>query len=141
MKLVVKKSTMPGAGKGLFTKGFIAKDTCIIEYKGTVSTWKEVDHNDGKNSYVFYVNRNCVIDAANHYDELARYINDARGLTRIKGITNNARYAIVKKRVFVYADKNIPAGAEIFVGYGKGYWDTVRSYIKEKAKEDKAAKK
>ncbi|PZR24775.1 MAG: SET domain-containing protein-lysine N-methyltransferase, partial [Azospira oryzae] len=41
--LYVKKSTLPGAGKGLFTKVFIPKGTRIIEYKGEVLTWKEVE--------------------------------------------------------------------------------------------------
>lgn len=130
-KLVVKESMLPGAGKGLFTEEFIEKGLCIIEYKGTVTTWKNVDHDDGKNAYIFYVNRNHVTDAKNHLHELARYVNDAKGIKQVKGISNNAEYVVVKKRIFIYAIKNIAAGAEIFVGYGKGYWDTIRAYIKE----------
>jgi SET domain-containing protein len=133
-KLVVKESTLPGAGKGLFTTEFIAKETCIIEYKGTVTTWKNAHHDDGNNAYVFYVNRNHVIDACNHPLELARYTNDAKGLQQTKGLTNNARYVIEKKRIFIYAVKDIPAGSEIFVAYGKEYWDTIRAYKKEVAK-------
>lgn len=130
-KLVVKESLLPGAGKGLFTEEFIEKGSCIIEYKGTVTTWKHVDHDDGKNAYVFYVNRNHVTDAKDHPHELARYVNDAKGLQQIKGITNNAEYVVNKRRIFIYATKNIAAGSEVLVGYGKGYWDTVRAHIKE----------
>ena len=138
-KLFVKESTLPGAGKGLFTTEFIAKDTCIIEYKGTISTWKNVNHDDGNNAYVFFVNNNHVVDACNHLHELGRYANDAKGLKQTKGLTNNARYVVDKKRIFIYAVKNIAAGAEIFVGYGKDYWDTIRAHKKLDAKASMAA--
>lgn len=61
--LYVKKSTLPNAGKGLFTKVFIPKGTRIVEYKGKITTWKEVEDEDGKNAYIFYVKRYHVIDA------------------------------------------------------------------------------
>ena len=62
--LVVKKSTLPGAGKGLFTKVFIPKGTRVIEYKGEVLTWKEVEKMaDDRNGYVFYFNSKYCIDA------------------------------------------------------------------------------
>jgi len=32
--------------------------------------------------------------------------------------------------VYILASKNIPANAEIFVPYGKEYWDAVRYNIK-----------
>lgn len=132
-KLFVKESTLPGAGKGLFTTEFIAKDTCIIEYRGTISTWKNVNHDDGNNAYVFFVNNNHVVDACNHLHELGRYANDAKGLKQTKGLTNNARYVVDKKRIFIYAVKNIAAGTEIFVGYGKDYWDTIKAHKKQDA--------
>lgn len=141
IKLVVKKSIMPGAGKGLFTKELIAKDTCFLEYKGTISTWKDVNHNDGNNAYVFFVNKNHVVDACDHPLELARYMNDARGIKKVTGIKNNAYYVVIKKRIFVFATRNIEAGAEIFVGYGKDYWDTIRANIKDNVKEALAKKK
>jgi SET domain-containing protein len=58
-------------------------------------------------------------------------VNDAKGIQQVKGINNNAEYVVIKRKIFIYATKNIPAGAEIFVGYGKGYWDTIRGYLKE----------
>lgn len=124
--LVVKRSTLPGAGKGLFTKAFIAKGTRIIEYKGIISSWKDADQQDGANCYIYYVNRNHVIDGYPFKKEKARYANDARGLTRVKGITNNCQYIQEKKRVFIEAIKNIPPGSEILVGYSKEYWDVIK---------------
>jgi uncharacterized protein len=125
-QLRVKKSGLPGSGKGLFTKVFIPKGTRIIEYKGTITTWKEVDHDEGKNGYIFYVKRNYVINAAPHPDALARYANDARGFTRVKGIVNNSEYETVGSRIYITAKRDIPAGSEILVEYGKEYWETLR---------------
>ena len=129
-KVIVKKSTLPGAGKGLFAKQFIPRGTRILEYKGKISTWKDAESVDGENGYIYYVRRNHVIDASRRPRALARYANDARGLQRVKGITNNAEYEEVGLRVFIRACKDIPAGAEILVEYGKGYWDVIRHNIK-----------
>ncbi|HEX8461043.1 MAG TPA: SET domain-containing protein-lysine N-methyltransferase [Segetibacter sp.] len=128
-QLEVKESNIPGAGKGLFTKEFIPKGTRITEYKGRIRTWKAVENEDG-NYYIFYVNEDCVIDASRQKKVLARYINDAKGLQKIKGLTNNAQFVVDGLQAFVEAKKDIPAGAEIFVGYGKEYWDVIRRNIK-----------
>lgn len=140
-QLFVKRSTLPDAGKGLYTKKLIPKGTRIIEYTGKVKTWKEVQSEEGENGYVYYVTRNHVIDALNDKKSLARYANDARGLQRVKSVTNNAEYVEDGKRVFIVAVKDIPANSEIFVGYGPEYWQVIRYNIrideKEKAKKEK----
>ena len=125
-QLVVKKSKLPGAGKGLFTKKFIPRGTKIVEYKGRISTWKEVDHQKGENGYIFYVKRDHVIDAGPYKKALARFANDARGINKVKGITNNSEYKEFGLRVFIVANKDIPAGSEILVDYGKDYWKVIR---------------
>jgi SET domain-containing protein len=125
-QLIVKRSTLKGAGKGLFTTKDIAKGKKIVEYKGKITTWKEVDDKKGLNGYIYYVNRNHVIDAATAKDALARYANDAKGLMRTDGITNNCTYNIEGIRVYIVAMRNIPAGSELFVGYGKEYWDIIK---------------
>ncbi len=129
-QLVVKRSTIPAAGKGLFTKKFIAKGTCIVEYTGKVTTWKSANHDDGKNVYIYFLKRSHVIDASKRLKVLARYANDASGLTKIKGITNNCEYVNEGLRVFIYAKKDIAAGSEILVGYGKEYWEVIKHNAK-----------
>jgi SET domain-containing protein len=135
--LVVKKSGIPNAGKGLFTKVFIPKGTRIVEYKGRVSTWKDVKDEDGRNGYIFFVNRNHVIDALPVKSALARYANDARGLVRVKGLTNNCDYVTEGKRAYIEAKRDIPAGSEILVDYGSDYWKTIRENLKLWAKEER----
>lgn len=139
--LYIRKSTLPNAGNGLFTKVFIPKGTRIIEYKGKRTIWSKVKDDDGKNGYIFYITRNNVIDAFPTKQYLARYVNDARGFTKIKGIVNNCEYIIDGKRCFVEAAKDIPAGSELFVSYGAEYWQTMRTNAKiDKAETKKEAK-
>jgi len=135
--LFIKESTIPGAGKGLFTKVSIPKGTRIIEYKGRITNWKNVLNGKRFNAYVYYVNRNHVIDAMRREKSLGRYANDASGLTKINGIANNTRYVVENNRVFLEAKKDIPAGEEILVSYGREYWQVIEDNrrIEEESKE------
>ena len=135
-QLFIKRSLIPDAGKGLFTKKPIAKGTRIVEYKGIVTTWKEVDDDNGKNGYIYYINRNNVINARPLTKTFGRYANDAGGLKKIKELKNNARYVIDDLRLYIEATKDIEAGGEILVRYGKEYWDVIR-YNQKLAKRKK----
>lgn len=139
--IFVKKSGLPGAGKGLFTKAFIPKGSRIVEYKGKITTWKEVDSHDGNNGYIYYVKRSHVIDASANAKALARYANDAKGLTRVKGVNNNAQYTEDGLKVYIEAVKDIPAGSEIFVEYGKEYWQVIRHNLKVDRQRAQSARK
>jgi hypothetical protein len=136
-QLYVKTSTLPGAGKGLFTKKFIPKGTRLVEYKGRTRSWKEVQQDEDESPYIYYVKRNFVIDALNDKKAMARYANDARGLQRVKDINNNAEYVEDGVRVFIEAAKDIPAGGEIFVSYGPEYWQVIRHNMRIDEKEKK----
>ncbi|HEY3402548.1 MAG TPA: SET domain-containing protein-lysine N-methyltransferase [Ohtaekwangia sp.] len=143
-QLYVKKSTIPNSGKGLFTKKFIPKGTRVVEYKGKVTAWKDVKDEDGKNGYIFYVNRNHVINALPTTKALARYANDANGLVKIKGTINNSDYETDGLKAYIVTKRDVPAFAEIFVDYGKDYWKVIRENIKlwkKEAKEEEAARK
>lgn len=136
-QLIVKPSTIPNAGKGLFTKKFIPKGTRIVEYKGRVSSWKEADHEEGLNAYIYFINRNHVINASNYKSSFARYSNDAKGMAKVKGIKNNCQYILENKKVYIESITDIEAQSEIFVAYGKEYWDVIKKNIKEKIIESK----
>ena len=136
-QLFIKRSKIPGAGKGLFTKELIPKGTRIIEYKGKKTTWKKVQQSNVFNAYVYYINLNHVIDARLSLKSLARYANDAKGLIKTKGIVNNSEYVKDNGRIFIEATKDIPKGSEILVAYGKEYWDVIKS----NQKIDDSAKK
>lgn len=125
-ELFTKRSSLPKAGKGLFAKKPIQKGTRIVEYKGKIRTWKDITSEPEFNGYVYYLKRNYVIDARRRISALARFANDARGLHGKTGLRNNSRYEEDGLRVFITAIKDIPAGNEILVGYGKEYWDAIR---------------
>jgi uncharacterized protein len=123
--LEVKDSSIPNSGKGLFTKIFIPKGTLIVEYKGRRTTWKEVE-DDYKNGYIYFISSSKVIDAKSYKKALGRYANDAKGLSRIKSIGNNSVYEVDGDKVFIKAVKDIAAGSEILVDYGKDYWEITK---------------
>lgn len=134
MALIIKKSTLPNAGKGLFTTKAISKDSKIIEYRGEIIGYneyrrrarKEVDH------YLFYLRRDLCIDAMHTPQYKARYANDAQGFTKVKGIKNNSDYIIFDDKCFIVASRNIKAGEEIFVDYTNHYWKSMKKRMKKK---------
>lgn len=138
--LQVKRSKIPGAGKGLFTKQFIEKGTRIVEYKGRITTWRNVLDGKHFNGYVYFINRNHVIDAMRRKTAIARYANDARGHSKTKGVLNNSEFVVENKRVFIYAKKDILKGEEILVSYGSEYWKEVAKYKKSLMPEKKKEK-
>jgi len=129
--LKVKKSQLPGAGKGLFTTTAIKKGTLIVEYGGEMLTWREVQKRYPGNIqaalYLFHLGPNKWIDAQQTPKNLARYANDAMGFSRIKGLRNNAEYQIHNGLPYIVATKDIESGDEIFVSYTKDYWDALKA--------------
>lgn len=123
--LYVKKSKIPKAGKGLFTRQFITRGTPIVEYKGRITTWKEVLNGKVFNGYVFYINRRHVIDCMPYKKALARFANDANGLNKIENLKNNSEFIIQQNKVYIQVVKDISAGEEVLVPYGKEYWEVI----------------
>lgn len=132
--LYVDNSTIPHTGKGLFTSKRIEKGELVVEYTGEITTWDAVRH-DASNAYIYFVTEDYVINAKDTPDAIARYANDARGLTRVKGISNNARFVNIGGRIFIKAKKQIAARCEILVDYGNDYWETVRKNRELQKKE------
>lgn len=135
--LEIKTSQLPGAGLGLFTRVFIPSGSLVIEYKGVVTTWEAVRdqiHND----YIYYLSSRHVIDAGPTPKALARYANDAKGIKQVPGINNNCIFKKLNGRIYIKARVDILPGSEIFVSYGKQYWDTARNNaeIEKRRKEE-----
>ena len=130
MNLEIKKSKIPKAGKGLFAKAVFKRGEPILEYTGEQITWaqckKRNEALDGVGAYYFYVSESKCIDALYCLDSMARYANDAAGFVRIPGVRNNSRFEIIKGKPYIVASRTINPGDEIFVSYGKAYWDALR---------------
>ncbi len=124
--LIVKKSGLPNAGKGLFTRIDIPKGTRLVEYKGRIQPWREVKDQDGINGYLMFINRNVVINALPALKTLGRYANDACGPTRVPLLRNNSEYISEGKRCYIQATRTIKAKEEILVSYGREYWTLMK---------------
>lgn len=134
-KLRVKKSTLPGAGRGLFTLESILKDGIVVEYTGEEIDWQEYKARVEKNQdgYLFFINWKKCIDAFHTPEAIARYANDANGFSKVKGCRNNAVYKIIKGRAYIVATRKIAQGEEVFVNYSRDYWKAMehnRSHFK-----------
>lgn len=132
--LYLKKSKLPNAGKGLFTKVDIPKGTRITEYKGRLQPWKDVKDDDGHNSYIFKLNTRLAINAEKYLKTFGRYANDARGAGRVSGLRNNADYIVEGKKCYLDAIRNIKRGEEVFVEYGGNFWKLAKKIEREKLK-------
>ena len=132
--LQIKKSQLPRAGKGLFTKIDIPKGMRVVEYKGSLRLWKDVKHLDGYNGYLMYITRNAVIDAQPGINNFGRYANDANGFGKSPGLKNNCEYVSEGTKCYIESLHPLRKGEEISVGYGKDFWKLQRMIQASKKK-------
>jgi len=121
--LLVKKSRLPSAGKGLFTAIEIFVDEIISVFEGELLSKLQIRQRikDGLDLYFINLPDGSMLDCMN-VESFARYANDASGYPR-SGFRNNAYIGIDEfDRVSLIALKNIKSGEEIFCSYGKDYW-------------------
>ena len=127
-KVDARKSTLPGAGKGLFA--LRRRGDLLTAYGGTIQSKEQIDELDDK-QYVLHVKASGqYIDGKQDYDEkeeMGRWINMAekareenvkfRWVTTLK----RSKQEHAKKEdiyVGVFAKRTICAGEEVFVSYG-----------------------
>lgn len=107
--LVVKRTT---TGLGVITLEPIPADKKIIEYVGPVLTNAEADEKGGK--YLLTMDKKYVIDGSPR-SNTARYINHS--------CRPNAKAYTTGVRVWIWSLRQIKAGEEITINYGKEYFD------------------
>ena len=119
--LYLAKSSIPNAGKGLFTLHPIKKKAKICDYTGELVRLAGFE-----GDYGIQMNKKLVLDGRSTQSALGRYANYCRSKNKKKGecTGQNSRFVInnKKKTVYLKATKNIPAHGEIFVSYGANYW-------------------
>lgn len=121
--LYVQVSQIPDSGSGLFTAIPIYRDEVISVFKGQILSDKEAAQKAvrGENGYFINLPDGTIMDSMT-VNCFAKYANDALGVSKTVH-KNNAKISLDENgRVCIVATKKIPAGAEIFCGYGKGYW-------------------
>lgn len=108
-RFVLKRTV---TGLGLFTLQPIPAGKRIVEYLGPIVTTEEVNRRGGK--YFFEIDENFSIDGSARTN-IARYINHA--------CRPNAEAFTSGRRVWIWSKKNIKAGEQITLNYGKAYFD------------------
>lgn len=126
-RFIVRRSTVHG--KGLFALRSIAAGEMIVEYKGSVISWREASRRHarlGETGHTFYfgLSDGRVIDGSQGGNS-ARWLNHACSANCIA--TEDAG------RVFIHASADVDAGAELFIDYSlevddPSDEDTVRQY-------------
>ena len=130
-RLYVQVSTIPKAGKGLFTLTPIHAGTVIGQYTGeelpvSVLQDKNVDktyfvetlHHYAKRDGIVVVVPGAIIDGKS-MDNKMRWINDPRYQ---KARINAEMKQDGNGRLFVYSTRLIKPGEEILMSYGEHYW-------------------
>ena len=117
-KVEIGKSWVMNAGFGLFASNNIKHGEIICVYRGEVLTTVEALRKTDK-SYLMRLGEQCYVDALDDLDCVARYINDCRN-----PLCYNATFdkCPTEQIARVVAIRDIDAGEEIYVDYGKWYW-------------------
>jgi|ERR1039457_264072 hypothetical protein len=126
--LYIKESQIPESGKGLFTAIPIYKDEVVSIFKGKIlsDTEAQCRATNGDDAYFINMPDGTIMDSMT-VKCFAKYANDASGLIQSSRFKNNSRITLDENgKVCIVATKKISVGAEIFCGYGNGYWKNVR---------------
>jgi len=121
-KLQVKKSTITGAGNGLFYVGKknFPKNKKIVDYSA-----KEITSRKNPNSdYVLKVGEGRYLDSEDPSNYVGRYINDGKGKANNVRISRGTKIYTKNNRkvVPVYSTKVIKPNTELKLNYGRTYW-------------------
>lgn len=124
--LKIKKSKIPNAGKGVFTKIDLKKGQFVCEIIGEIVTVKEYNqrlkNNLTKEGYSIEISSRRQLDTWNH-ECAGKYINDAH-LSKFK---NNCELCIDEdETVYVQTLKKIKKGEELYISYGEDYWKIIK---------------
>lgn len=117
---IVKPSSVPNIGMGLFTKQTLYKGDTVGYYMGKIITDEQAESNKYVDSkYLLWICKDWWIYGEGRESNYTRYINhsskpNAELVTSVRWKT--ARFKVLK---------TIPEGSEIFFDYGKDYWDNV----------------
>jgi len=122
-KLQVKRSTIAGAGLGLFYVGKknFPKNKKIVDYSA-----KEITTRNNPNSdYVLKVSENRYLDSQDPSNYVGRYINDGRGNNNTRFTKGTRIYTKNNRKVIpIYTTKVIKPNTELKLNYGRTYWDS-----------------
>ncbi|MDR3548391.1 MAG: reverse transcriptase domain-containing protein, partial [Candidatus Pacebacteria bacterium] len=135
--LVLKKSLIPQAGKGVFAGRDFAPGEAITMYTGDIIVENKPDTSQSK--YMFQVTNDIAIDAARRNAAPGRLINDSRGT----GSPPNLEWIVNRgtRRVHLKTTRAVKKGEEFYVPYGAAYWRREREIQVLKQRQAKKRQK
>ena len=114
----IRRSTIKGAGQGLFAKTHIKEDDTIGYYTGEVIGEKEFHDPDRPFSgFVLWVTRNHIIIGEGPKANYTRFINHSDEPNAFLVVSTRWKTARFE------ALRDIEPGEEIFFNYGDDYWE------------------
>jgi hypothetical protein len=120
--LVVKTSTIAGAGKGLFADKRFRPGETVATYSA-----RRVEATSSGGAYTLDIGPNRHLNSDSKQNFVGRYVNDPRGTTKRANarFSHSANVQQKKGRATqpVKATKVIRKGDEVLVSYGAGYWN------------------
>jgi len=131
----VRKSTIPGAGFGLFCNEAGVKEGDVVfkegnfiaPYFGEILTKKQFDKRyEGSVSCVYTMMEDEVYYDSCLYRGATAYSNDSS----ISGIEPNAYFDKFEDIIGIVASRDIVQGEELFTTYGDDYWTSQKSEYK-----------
>lgn len=123
----VKRSTIKGAGKGLFARTTIRPEEHIGYYTGRILSDAEAESDPYVSSrYMVWVCKDCWIYGEGPEANYTRYINHSEKPNA--ELVTSSRW----KTARIVALKRIRPGEEILFNYGEEYWDVVNEAPNER---------
>ena len=135
VKTLLKPSSIPGAGLGLFLIQNVRKHQRIAVYTGKELSSDQVSQSSSQ--YIVRISKNVFLDGNGlHEQGLGKYINCGWKSKRTinarlaSGTTYNFNKKFNVKWISVFATRNIQASVEhpveILINYGTEYWNRIR---------------
>ncbi|NDV63076.1 SET domain-containing protein [Puniceicoccales bacterium CK1056] len=113
----VRRSTIPGAGLGLFSKVHIGLEETIGQYTGEIITWDELLAGKYSGShYIMALTSKFLVVGEGPKANYTRYINHSTSPNATMIISTRWKSARIE------AVEPISPGEEIFFNYGEDYW-------------------
>jgi SET domain-containing protein len=114
----VRSSTIPGAGRGLFSRITIEPEQTIGYYTGEVLTADELYHSSAARSdYLLWLCRTHILIGEGPRANYTRYINHSSNPNLFLVVSTRWKTARFE------ALRPILPGEELFFNYGDDYWD------------------
>ena len=118
---VMKKSSIPRAGKGLFSKVTVMPGDTVGPYPGKMLDAAQANTEPYVNSlYLVWICKDCWLWGEGSYASYTRFINHDDVRPNAELITSS-RW----KKARIAAIRRILPGEEVFFDYGESYWDCV----------------